>query len=551
MPSLIRKLGVVAALGLLISCRQPSPDAAAPALGQILSAQAPFSVKSGVWSDVRAFYRRRDGRPAWIAGIKPAPRADAALTVIRAARADGLVAADYDERDLTARASDLRSVSALEAASQPDAIKRAAEFDARLTTALLAFGRDVAVGHGSPADFEPAWKARRSVPDLPGTLAQAADGDLNRWLSAIRPQHPEYAALQKTLASLYALQDTGGWPGVTAKSVSPSDSGAAVVELRRRLAATGEIGAGSNDTRDSPVYDAALQTAVHVFQEHHAIKPTGIADAATIAALNQPIDARIAQIASNLERWRWLPDDFGPRYLLVNIPAYHVVAREDGRTVLNIRVIVGKTDHRTPVFSSVMTTVVFSPYWNIPDTIVQGETVPALAKDPKYLEKNQIEIVRRGKDGSVTVVDPSKVRWNDPDELRVLAFRQRPGPKNALGHVSFMFPNPFDVYMHDTPADELFAQPGRALSHGCIRVEQPEDLAKYVLRGDPEWDDAAKIEDAMNAGVEKQVALKQRIPVHIVYFTTWSDEDGGVWWYPDIYGYDSTATRPAAETGTK
>jgi murein L,D-transpeptidase YcbB/YkuD len=251
------------------------------------------------------------------------------------------------------------------------------------------------------------------------------------------------------------------------------------------------------------------------------------------------IDDRIAIVEANLDRWRWLPDDLGARHLLVNIPSFHLVARENGQTVLEMKVVVGKPDQRTPVFSDEMTTIVFSPYWNVPDSIVEGETAPAAARDPSFLARNNIEILRRSKSGTTTV-DPSTVNWDDPEELKALAFRQKPGSKNALGHVKFLFPNTFDVYLHDTPADQLFARTGRAFSHGCVRVEQPEALAKWVMQDAPEWDDA-RIAEAMHAGVEKHVALEQAIPVHIVYFTVWMDQTGAAHYEPDVYGYDAKA----------
>jgi murein L,D-transpeptidase YcbB/YkuD len=180
---------------------------------------------------------------------------------------------------------------------------------------------------------------------------------------------------------------------------------------------------------------------------------------------------------------------------------------------------------------------VFSPYWNVPDSIVEGETAPSAARDPGFLKRNNIEILRVTKSGATTV-DPSTVNWDDPEELKALAFRQKPGAKNALGHVKFLFPNPYDVYLHDTPADALFARPGRAFSHGCVRVEQPEALAKWVLKDSPEWT-GEKIVEAMNAGEEQHVKLKQAIPVHIVYFTAWADDAGTVRLDPDVYGYDA------------
>ncbi len=184
-----------------------------------------------------------------------------------------------------------------------------------------------------------------------------------------------------------------------------------------------------------------------------------------------------------------------------------------------------------------MQTVVFSPYWNIPDTILTGETAPSVVKDRNYLAKNNIEVLRVSSRGAERV-NPDDVDWNDADALKQLSVRQKPGAQNALGHVKFLFPNPYDVYLHDTPADSLFSRQGRALSHGCVRVEEPEKLASYILRGYAEWPED-KILTAMNAGEEQHVKLKAAIPVHIVYFTTWVDDDGGMHFQQDVYGYDA------------
>ncbi len=252
-----------------------------------------------------------------------------------------------------------------------------------------------------------------------------------------------------------------------------------------------------------------------------------------------PTDERSRLLALNLERWRWLPDDLGPRHILVNVPSFHLVVRESGRTALDMKVVVGKAEatRRTPIFSSEMGTVVFSPYWNVPDSIVEGETAPAVVRDPSFLDRNNIEILRRSQRGA-ELVEPASVDWDDAEELKQLLFRQRPGPGNALGHVKFLFPNPFHVYLHDTPADALFARSGRALSHGCVRLEQPEALAQYLLRDSAEWN-AERIHTAMDSGDETAVALKEKIPVHIVYFTAWPRTGGGFETWPDVYGHDA------------
>jgi L,D-transpeptidase YcbB len=232
-----------------------------------------------------------------------------------------------------------------------------------------------------------------------------------------------------------------------------------------------------------------------------------------------------------------MKDDLGERHFMVNVPYFHLLAREKGKPVMDIRVVVGKVGNNTPLFSDEMESVVFSPYWNIPDSIAQGETLPAIARDPSYLARQNIEILRVSGGEPVNAED---VKWDDPEALKGFAFRQRPGSGNALGHVKFLFPNQHNVYLHDTPADNLFGKPTRAFSHGCIRVEEPEQLAKYVLRDYPEWDEQS-IFNAMRSGTEKHVKLREKIPVHIVYFTAWVDENGGLHFQPDIYGYDSSA----------
>jgi murein L,D-transpeptidase YcbB/YkuD len=382
-----------------------------------------------------------------------------------------------------------------------------------MTASLVAFGRDIAIGrqHG-----DANWKARRAAPDLVAAVTKAADNP-DVFVDLVRPPHAEYAALQKALDDLNGQKEKGGWVKVP--------SAKAINKLRNRLAASGHI------TGDD------LHAAVKSFQELHALPATGIVDDKTLAALNVPLDWRIRQVAINLQRWRYMPGDLGERHFIINIPYFHLIARESGKPVMDIRVVVGKPGNNTPIFSEDMETVVFSPYWNIPDTIAESETAPAVARDPDYLARQGIEVLRVSSTGTETV-DASNVDWDSADALKGLVFRQKPGDGNALGHVKFLLPNPYSVYLHDTPADALFARPGRAFSHGCVRVEEPETLARYVLRDYPEWNDDA-IFAAMRSGVEKHVKLKKKIPVHITYFTAWVDENGGLHFQPDIYGYDS------------
>lgn len=499
-----------------------------PALREILAGQPVPPVEPAVWTDLRTFYTQRAESPAWVNHRRPTENAVEALKALSTARQHGFDPNGYGADDLLAMS---QAVEAIDKES-PERLKRVAEFDVRMTAALLAFGRDVAMGRTKPQVPDGSWKVRRTAPDYVASFAAAVDDPL-KWIESLRPPHAEYAALQKALDDLHGQKEKGGWVSVPAGVLKPGSSGAAVAALRQRLAASGHLKAAD---AASNRFDAGLAAAVKSFQELHGLKATGIVDAATTTALNVPLDERIRQVALNLQRWRWMPDDLGARHFMVNIPHFHLQAREQGKTVMDIRVVVGKPGNNTPIFSDEMETVVLSPYWNIPETIASDETAPAIKRDPGYLDRQNIEVLRVS-GNSRDAVKASDVNWDDEEELKDLVFRQRPGAGNALGNVKFLFPNSYNVYLHDTPADALFAKLGRAFSHGCIRVEEPEVLAKYVLRDLPEWDEPTLFA-AMRSGEEKHVKLSQKVPVHIVYFTSWVDENGGLHFQPDIYGYD-------------
>jgi murein L,D-transpeptidase YcbB/YkuD len=264
---------------------------------------------------------------------------------------------------------------------------------------------------------------------------------------------------------------------------------------------------------------------------------------AALASEREHPTGHLDQLLMNLERWRWAPRDLGDRYILINIPAYQLQVMDGEKPTLAMRVIVGQPDKRTPVFSDEMTYVVFSPYWNIPAEILKNETLPRVVRDPGFLSRNNIEVVGTSGGG---VIDPEGIDWSDPSQTQGLRFRQAPGDENALGLVKFIFPNHFNVYLHDTPTDRLFFKPVRALSHGCIRVENPVALAQYVLGDQTQWT-PQRISAAMHAGREQAVTLKQKLPVHIGYWTAWVEQDGTTVTYtPDPYGFDTIHGRVRA-----
>ena len=442
------------------------------------------------------------------------------------------------ERDVVARKP---------AKDRPEAL---AVFDLRLTAALIRLGRDVSAGRIDPRVVDSRWKSQRRMPNLATTLA-ANRADVSQWLPSIQPRHPEYVAMMGALAALQGAEFKGGWPALRVAGVTPGASHPSVVVLRKRLAASGDLGAASPQGNR---YDQSLVQAVRVFQEHHGLSATGRLDAKTLAALNVPLATRVQQVALNLERWRWLPDDLGARHFRVNVPHFHVEAYEQGKVVFDIRAVVGKPGNETPIFSERMTHVVMSPFWNIPPKIATDETLPAVSADPSYLDRQNIEVVRVS-DGQPEVVDPATLDWEDDAALEGLRFRQRPGAANALGFVKFVFPNKYDVYLHDTPADALFSRLGRTFSHGCVRVEEPVALAKYVLRDQARWTPDA-IAAAMHSATETHVKLTEAIPIHILYFTSWVDAHGGLQFRDDVYGYNAkqaaaTVVKTRRREGTK
>ena len=286
------------------------------------------------------------------------------------------------------------------------------------------------------------------------------------------------------------------------------------------------------------VYDAVEQGNFESFAEHLAprIKEYKALKAALEQARNVSVQEQIEKIEINLDRIRWMPDDPGPRHILVNVPAFELTVHDGDQVPLRMRAIVGSIENRTPIFSREMQYVVFSPYWNIPLSIATKEFLPKIRQDTSYLSRQNIEVIRTSGRKAETI-DPSEIDWDEVSDNFRYQLRQKPGASNSLGLVKFVFPNPYNVYLHDTPADNLFARLTRTLSHGCIRIERPRELAAYVLRDQPEWT-PERIEAAMHSENEKHVTLKRRLPVHIVYWTASVDANGAIRFSDDVYGYD-------------
>jgi murein L,D-transpeptidase YcbB/YkuD len=326
-----------------------------------------------------------------------------------------------------------------------------------------------------------------------------------------------YKALKDQLERYYDIAKKGGWPVIPAdkKTYKKGTSSIAIPLIKRHLSLTDDM-PGADTTQ---VFNDTLEMGIKNYQRRFGYTPDGIITAALLKEMNVPAQSRVQQILINMERMRWMPSRPSGNLILVNIPEFVLHLYDGKNKVWDINVVVGKEGHNTMMFTGDLNQVVFSPYWNVPPSIVRKEILPALEKDPTYLARNNMEQV--GMEGDLPKI------------------RQLPGPDNSLGRVKFLFPNSFNIYFHDTNAKGLFNKDKRAYSHGCIRLEEPEKLANYLLRNQPEWT-PEKIEDAMNSGTEKYVKLKDPIPVFITYYTAWVDDAGQLNFREDIYGHDAS-----------
>jgi len=491
-----------------------------------------------LWKLVRNFYQHREFAPAWIDDGSPRPQMDALIRAIHTADREGLDPALYsatllDERKqessrgfLTKKGFNLQEATAM---------------DVWLTWLYMKFASDLADGVSDLAHADPAWKIEAKSFDSLSHLERALrDNRVAESLFELTPTSPDYRALQRALEDYRSIAADGGWPTVPASiRIKPGQWSPVASALARRLVVSGDYPGSAPAAGASIKYDHDLQEAVKRFQRRHGLLDDAVVGPALAAEMNVPVEARIRQIALNMERWRWLPRDLGDPHILVNIPEMRLDVSEHGTTAVTMRVVVGKPDTQTPIFNDQMTYLVFAPVWNVPDDIAEQETLPAALNDPGFLSRMNMEVV----DASGNAVNPATM---DLSSLEKYRFRQRPGGSNALGLVKFMFPNQFNVYLHDTPTDSLFARASRSFSHGCVRLEQPEKLAEYVLRDQPEWT-SERIREAMHAGEEEVVKLKAPIPVYLGYWTARVTPDRQVQFRKDVYGIDGSQSAKLSE----
>lgn len=546
---LLRMTGVVALLGVAAGAVAQAPGGGVgerlrERLEQAQEAAAAAPPVNGVRlaDGLMAFYQRRAFAPAW-----EAPgRRDALVAALRRLAGDGLDPRDYGV-DALARAP------AADAAGADDATARA-DADLRATRAYLTALLHLYRGKVDPRSLDPRWNVEPRDLDgeqgLQAALAAVDGGRIEDAFAQARPQHPLYGRLREALRRLRAIAAQGGWPAIPAgPTLREGVRDPRVALLRRRLAvdaAAGDAAAPARGGAGEDFFDAALAAEVRRFQREQYLDADGAVGPATRAALNVPVQARIAQLRVNLERARWLLHQIRGDFVLVDIAGYGITYFKGAQPAWRSRVVVGRPYRRTPEFKSEITYVTFNPTWTVPPTILREDILPKVRRNPGYLAANRF----RALDAGGREVPPERVNWKNP---KGITLRQDAGPWNSLGRVVIRFPNPYAVYLHDTPHAELFGAGQRAFSSGCIRVERPLELVERLLDDPQRWNRAA-IDAAIATGETRTVHLARPVPLLLAYWTVHVLPDGRVAYKPDVYARDAELlhaldARPATAMG--
>lgn len=476
------------------------------------------------------FYEQRDFLPAW---TRP-ELAQQLLGAIRSAEDDGLSPSSYH----------LQAIERLQAATlggTRGSAEERANLDLLQTEALIQLAYDLHFGK-----VDPDWNTSRSFGEMKPVDALAAaleSGDIAGLLAKTRPQHPFYGQLRDALARLRSIAASGGWPAIPGgPTLAKGMRGDRVVHLRERLAATGD---GPEGKPAQPgVFDEALEQAVRDLQTRYGLPADGAVGHATLEALNVPAAARVEQVRANMERARWVLHEVKGDYLVVDIAGYQAEFVRNGQTVWKSRVQVGTPYRKTPSFKSDLTYLVFNPTWTVPPTILDKDILPAMKRHGRELEKRGLKVLdRNGQE-----VDPAAVDWSRYKGTNFpYLLRQDPGPQNALGRIKFMLPNPHSVYLHDTPKKSLFDKPERAFSSGCIRIENPIELAGLLLDDANRWG-RERIQAVIDAKHTRTVFLPRPVPVLLLYWTISVDAGGRIGFKKDIYERDRTVLEGLAQS---
>ena len=472
-------------------------------------------------------YAQTGLHPLWVSTDGPGKKAETLLAVLKNSALDGLVPEQYNVHRITSLWN-----------------RRTAEelmdLDILLTLSFILYAHDAQNGRVHSEKPKPVLIKSEEAPafDALALIETALSSpDLKQFLTTLLPQHKYYKNLRAALPRYRVLAAAGGWPPVTpGKSIHPGEQDPRIPAIGKRLWLEGFL---HSATPESLVFDETLVQAVSEFQLRHGLATDGVIGKDTIGAMNIPVEKKIRQIIINLERWRSNTHDLGKKYVLVDIGGFVLEAIEEDRVMLEMAVIVGTPRHKTPVFSDQIQYIDINPFWNIPTSIARNEILVDLRKDPHYLTSNNIRIFSDWT-SEAKEINPRSINWKEvsPNKISHFKLRQDPGKLNALGSLKFVFPNTYNVYMHDTPAQNLFQRSTRAFSHGCIRLSKPVTLAEFLLGGVEKGWSSEQIIEKIGTGKRTVIRLPTPLPVHITYQTTKGDQNGLASFHPDIYDLD-------------
>lgn len=484
---------------------------------------------------VKSFYIKNDLKTKWLGKRSPTKEYYGLVKLFREADKHALSSNTYALADIE---KDLRDI--YEEDGDDSAIP---ELDMRITERYFLFARHLRDGRIKPVGHDKAiWKstAKKESDDDVEALLKASGADLSELTKKLQPQHEHY---KKLLTAYHSLRDLdkkyqGKFEHISIdRKIRPGEKDNTIPAIRRRIglleSKTFDIPYDTaTGTPDSLFYDEALVSGLRSFQEHHGLEPNGVIGGKTITFLNRSFKERADLVALSIERERWKPQTFGEKYLIVNIPDYMLRAYQNGEEKLSMKVVVGAPEKPTPVFDDVLEYIIFSPTWNVPNSIIEEEILPRIQEDPDYYSERNYTFYRNRSE-----IDPLDEDWDEDIDPKELTIVQQPGADNALGLVKFVMPNHMSIYLHDTPQQSLFKKYWRAFSHGCIRLDEPEKLAEYLLDESSKWNEAS-IKEAMLAGEPQTAKLKDFHQVFIDYQTAWVDKDGNLNFREDVYGHD-------------
>jgi murein L,D-transpeptidase YcbB/YkuD len=534
----LRRVALTGAAVIFAFALPSAPVATAPAaddavavaiaaeLESLMSPDSPriHGVTVAMQEIMQTFYARRIFRPAW----EKRENADQLLAAIEGSDADGLDPADYQLsllQDLTRQVRQPSATATLRG-----------QYDVLMTESLLRLGRHLSFGKVDAATFDAKWNYGRGIAnrDIPREIEEALDArDIGRRIEALKPTHRLYVGLKRELARYRAASTAEPQPIPAGPALKPGASDARIPLLRARLIASGDLDAGS--ASESQEYDPALETAARRFQARMGLEADGVVGAGTIDELNIPVSERIRQLRINLDRGRVLLQDLPDEFVVVNVAGFSLYFVRGQNIVWTTRVQVGKPYRQTPIFRSEINYLVFNPTWTVPPGIIKNDILPAARQDAGVFARKKLKVL----DASGSEIDPHTIDWSRYKGGNIpYTLRQDPGADNALGRVKLMFPNPYLVYLHDTPSQSLFERSDRAFSSGCVRVQDALKLAELVLDDESRWNPET-IGAVIGGGQLQNVMLKRKVPVLLAYWTAWVDSNGVMNFRKDVYGQDA------------